>query len=421
MHVDVFTILRGLESSVYFQLHKFSLWRSGKELLWEKTSCIAVFDASFMRNGSANAIKVYLTQCNPRGKTHHCTFSIYHPEICYFATTKGKTRIKPLSEHPDFIRTQIPGRTHVTRSRTERPSASGRLSSDLGALPPSLRPSRGRPTGSAANSAAEPLQARRTPARSPAGSAVSTKAARRGSLPEPPSRRPSRCPSGAAPPAPPPPKPRYGPPCPAPLLCLGPARPALTPRGRPSAAPGAPGEELGVSHAPRAAPSRRHRRDPPLSAPAQRGRAAPGPAPCPGQALPLMSGRAGPRWRLLPARHGTARRGGRGGRRGGGLRCALPAPPRWKEAVPGERWAPARLSLLFYDHQFSPLVRAGRLAAAFTLIGVIKSKGITLAKSFRRIYLQMNRSAHGTAGGARRSGPEPPGTARPRVRRLQCL
>jgi len=34
------------------------------------------------------------------------------------------------------------------------------------------------------------------------------------------------------------------------------------------------------------------------------------------------------------ARHGTARRGGRGGRRGGGLRCALPAPPRWKEAVP---------------------------------------------------------------------------------------
>lgn len=264
MHVDVFTVLRGLESSVYFQLHKFSLWRSGKELLWEKTSCIAVFDASFMRNGSANAIKVYLTQCNPRGKTHHCTFSIYHPEICYFATTKGKTRIKPLSEHPDFIRTQIPGRTHVTRSRTERPSASGRLSSDLGALPPSLRPSRGRPTGSAANSAAEPLQARRTPARSPAGSAVSTKAARRGSLPEPPSRRPSRCPSGAAPPAPPPPKPRYGPPCPAPLLCLGLARPALTPRGRPSAAPGAPGEELGVSHAPRAAPSRRHRRDPPL-------------------------------------------------------------------------------------------------------------------------------------------------------------
>ena len=121
------------------------------------------------------------------------------------------------------------------------------------------------------------------------------------------------------------------------------------------------------------------------------------------------------------ARHGTARRGGRGGRRGGGLRCALPAPPRWKEAVPGERWAPARLSLLFYDHQFSPLVRAGRLAAAFTLIGVIKSKGITLAKSFRRIYFQMNRSAHGTAGGARRSGPEPPGTARPRVRRLQCL
>lgn len=106
MNVDVFTVLRGLKSSVYFQLHKFSLWISGKELLWEKASCIALFDALFMRNGSSNAVKVYLTRCNPKDKMYRCAFQIYLPEICYFIATKGKTCKKPLSAHLAFIKTK---------------------------------------------------------------------------------------------------------------------------------------------------------------------------------------------------------------------------------------------------------------------------------------------------------------------------
>lgn len=107
------------------------------------------------------------------------------------------------------------------------------------------------------------------------------------------------------------------------LPCLRAARPFLAPRGRPSAQRSSGSRTLPAPLPAAAAPP--HQRQP------AGGRATPGPAPCPGQALPLMSGRAGPRWRLLPARHGTARAGRRAGR---GFRCALPAPPRWKEAVP---------------------------------------------------------------------------------------
>lgn len=199
-----------------------------------------------------------------------------------------------------------------------------------GNSPISSRPSRGRPTSSAAYSDVEPLRAR-----SRVGSAVSAKAARCGSLPEPPSRRPSRCPSGAAPPAPPP-QPRHGPPR-ARAAALPQGGPTLPSAARPSLRP----EELGLSHAPRAAPSRC--RAPP-SAPAS-GRAG-NPRP---RALPRagLTAHVGPGRAALAAAPGTARHG-TGGAAGGArvqVRAARSAP---LEGGCAQRNAPAQLSLLFF-------------------------------------------------------------------------
>lgn len=222
-----------------------------------------------------------------------------------------------------------------------------------GNSPTSSRPSRGRPTSSAAYSDVEPLRAR-----SRVGSAVSAKAARCGSLPEPPSRRPSRCPSGAAPPAPPP-QPRHGPPR-ARAAALPQGGPTLPSAARPSLRP----EELGLSHAPRAAPSR-CRAPPSAPASGRAGNPRPRALPRAGLTAHVGPGRAGPRWRLLPARHGTARHG-RGGGRGAGSGARCPLRPAGRRLCPAERSRSA-IASFFYDHRFSPPVSSRAFSRGFSV------------------------------------------------------
>lgn len=64
MNVDDFTVVRGgLESSIYFQVHKFSYIRSGKKVLWEtnqmhnRVSCFTLEKRLKHSKGSFNSIE----------------------------------------------------------------------------------------------------------------------------------------------------------------------------------------------------------------------------------------------------------------------------------------------------------------------------------------------------------------------------